>query len=183
VDRGPYSLLVLEKVAQLINAGYQVYPLRGNHEQILLDLKRRALYRFAKRQYTLQLLSKKRKLLPGIKAFLQAMPYYYETDTAYLVHAGFNHRLKKPLKGWRDMLWIRDFKYSKKKLKGKTVYHGHVPIKLDQVKADLKKNSNKIDLDNGCVRAEIDGYGKLLCLNIDSGKLYSQKNVDMVGSR
>jgi len=36
VDRGPDSMGVLETICNLIDAGYDVRPLRGNHDEMLL---------------------------------------------------------------------------------------------------------------------------------------------------
>ena len=37
VDRGPYSQEVLDYIMHLMDRGYHIFPLRGNHENDLLD--------------------------------------------------------------------------------------------------------------------------------------------------
>jgi serine/threonine protein phosphatase 1 len=180
IDRGSYSLLVLRKVWQLINEGYKIYPLRGNHEQLMLEFNREKGHKvsmFAERQNAAQLL-RKGELHPLIDHFFGMLPYYYETDKALLVHAGFDTMQKNPLSVWKDMLWIRSFVYDSKKLKGKTVIHGHVPSHWNVIESSLKVGARNIGIDNACVRAEVEGYGHLVCLDIDSGKLFRTKNVD-----
>lgn len=186
VDRGPYSFMVLDKIWQLLVAGYQVFPLRGNHEQLFLDFNREAspkLVGFAARQYALHLIENKNRLPVEADRFFAELPIYYETEKEFLVHAGFNTEQKNPLSEWKDMLWIRSFDYHKKKLKNKTVIHGHVPVTLGSIEKTLRREKSVVNLDNGCVKAAEAGYGRLVCLNIDSRELISQKNVDLVAFR
>ena len=183
VDRGPYSMLVLEKLISLLEDGYRVFPSLGNHEQIFLNLQKTAtedLLTFSKRQNTLHLLSKKYVLRKEVGCFLESLPYYYETENHFLVHAGFNMKIKDPFSDWQSMLWIRENMYSRNKLKDKTVIHGHVPKSLSVIKRSIKKAEKNICIDNGCVKAEATGYGKLICYELNSGKYTSKKNIDLV---
>lgn len=183
VDRGPYSYMVLEKIWQLLDRGYQIFPLRGNHEQLFLNFNRgnkRKLSALANRQYALHMLESGSSLMIEIDKFFGALPIYYETDIAFLVHAGFNTSRKDPFGEWKDMLWIRSYKYDEKKLKNKMVVHGHVPISYSTVAKRIDKRKKRINLDNGCIKAAVDGYGNLLCFNLDTYELFSQKNIDLI---
>jgi serine/threonine protein phosphatase 1 len=182
IDRGSYSLLVLQKVWQLLNEGYQVFPLRGNHEQLMLQFNREQGHKlniFAGRQNAAHLI-RNHELHPLLDHFLGILPYYYETDTCLLVHAGFDTQEKDPFKFWKDMLWIRSFEYDGRKLRNKTVIHGHVPVHMNVISSGLKVGVRKIGIDNACVRADVPGYGRLICLDIDSGQIYKTKNADAV---
>ncbi len=182
VDRGPYSYLVIEKIVQLINEGYAIFPLRGNHEQLFLNFNRenpRKLKTFAGRQYARHLLNETGHLPEFIDLFFSRLPYYYETDIAYLVHAGFNTRKINHFEEWKDMIWMRRFEYDKKKFKKKMVIHGHVPIPFDDISSAVVSANKNINLDNGCIRADILGYGRLVCLNMDTNEIISQKNKDL----
>jgi serine/threonine protein phosphatase 1 len=183
INRAPYSIYVIEKIAELLNEGFQVYPLRGNHEQLVLEFDltdARKLHALADRQYSMHLLDSNGKLPKQIRKFFSILPYYYELDRFLLVHAGFDTSLKNPLKGWKEMLWIRQMAYDSVKLSGKTVIHGHVPTQIDEIKKSIRKGSAEIKLDNGCIRASVPQYGSLICLKIDSGELLEQRNLDFV---
>jgi hypothetical protein len=78
------------------------------------------------------------------------------------------------------MLWTRDYKYNEKKLKNKTVIHGHVPTTMSSIKRSIKNREKNICIDNGCVKAEAIGYGKLICYELNSGTYSSRKNIDLV---
>lgn len=182
INRAPYSLYVIEHVAKLILEGYRVFPLRGNHEQLFLDFARHnplKLRTLALRQYSMHLLING-EMPQGIFDFFDVLPFYYETDKFLMVHAGFDTGKKNPLSSWNDMLWIRSYPYVKSKLKGKRVIHGHVPSTLDSIKRGIKQGKPDIKLDNGCIRAGVSGFGKLVCLEIDRNELYVQKNADFL---
>ncbi len=182
VDRAPYSFYVLNKVVDLILDGYQVYCLRGNHEQIFIELNQHItaeLFAFSKRQSSLHLLGKNYYLKPGVREFFEALPHYFETEKEFLVHAGFNVGLDNAFEDWRSMLWIRGFKYKSKKFKSKPVIHGHVPKIKKEIAFEVSAGRD-ICLDNGCVRAQVPGYGRLLCLDLDTLKLHSKKNSDLI---
>lgn len=183
INRGPYSFLVLDKIWQLLDRGYQIFPLRGNHEQLLLNFNRentRKIFTFASRQYASHLINSEGRLNSEVDKFFGNLPFYYETDIAFLVHAGFDTRLKNPFEGWKDMIWVRSFTYSEKRLKGKMVIHGHVPTELSSISNQIEKGLKIINLDNGCIRSGVSGYGKLLCFNMDSRELIAQKNIDLL---
>lgn len=182
VDRAPYSFYVINKVVDLILDGYQVYCLRGNHEQIFIELNQHItaeLFAFSKRQSSLHLLGKNYYVKPGIREFFGALPYYFETEKEFLVHAGFNTGLDNPFEDWRSMLWIRGFKYKSKKFKNKSVVHGHVPKIKKEIEFEISAGRS-VCLDNGCVRSRVPGYGKLVCLDLDSLKLNAKKNSDII---
>jgi serine/threonine protein phosphatase 1 len=164
IDRAPYSLYVIEKIAHLITEGFAVFPLRGNHEQLFLDYSASDPHKLeilSKRQYSAHLLID--GVLPrGIIRFFDCLPYFYETEDQLLVHAGFDTGKKNPLTAWQDMLWIRSYPYVKSKLKGKQVVHGHVPTPLDKIKRAIKSGKPDIKLDHGCIRSGVRGYGKLV---------------------
>jgi serine/threonine protein phosphatase 1 len=182
INRAPYSLFVIEKIAELLIEGYSVYPLRGNHEQLVLEFAKndeQKLVSLAERQYSRHLL--KNELLPkDIYKFFKTLPYFYELEDFFLVHAGFNTDVRDPFTAWRDMLWTRSMHYDKVKLKGKKVVHGHVPTTMSSIQKCISAQKPEIKLDNGCIRAGVYNFGRLVCLNLDSGELITKKNIDFL---
>ncbi len=183
INRGPYSTLVVLKIWQLLVDGYQVLPLRGNHEQLALEFNReqsQKLTFFAERQYSGQMIQPNGDLMTEMDAFFAMLPYYYETEKEFIVHAGFDTSEKTPLLLWKDMIWIRNFSYDERKLRGKRVIHGHVPEPYAVIEACAKRIAREVCVDNACVRAGFPGYGKLVCLDLDTGNLISAKNSDLL---
>ncbi len=181
IDRGPDSKGVLDFILNLIEKGYEIYPLRGNHEQMLLDVAKfdpKGLKSHARSCNILSLLEG-----DGIKAiyhdFLKKLSYYFELDDFYLVHAGFNFNLDQPLDDQHAMMWIRKFQVNESWQNGKPIIHGHVPTSLKEIKAALSHKKLAIPLDNGCVYAGIrEDQGNLICLNLDTFELIIQNSLD-----
>ncbi|OQY02679.1 MAG: hypothetical protein B6I20_06750 [Bacteroidetes bacterium 4572_117] len=129
IDKGPESKKSLNYIMELIKKGYAIYPLRGNHEQILLDTETndsKEILAWLMRRSPNML--KNGKLRKKHRIFLNSLPFYYELDNFFLVHANFNYEAKKPFKDKIAMLWKRKFDWDAKVLKKKTLIHGHQPI-------------------------------------------------------
>ena len=178
VNRGPFSNLVLDRVIDLLEAGYEIYPLRGNHEQAWLqyDKKgRKQSWGYGNRQNSLNLLNDDLRLRKRYSRLFNAMPYYYKTDRAYLVHAGFDFRSANPMRDFPKMLQIRNYPVDAERLGGRVIVHGHNPTPISRIEWALESGSHTIPLDNGCVwRKRGAQYGQLLCLDLDRFELWKQ---------
>lgn len=109
-DRGPYGDKVIDLILNLLQEGYPVFPLKGNHEQMLLDSVRR---RQTGTDSEIPRLHKHKELTDAegnIKMkyldFMSSLPYYFELDHYFLVHAGFNFSCDKPSNDFFSMIWI-----------------------------------------------------------------------------
>jgi len=186
LNRGPDSKGVIDYIMELQEDDYQVYPLRGNHEQMLLDSHERAKnyspeeMRLPSIQRGRGLKDAKRQLYPKYLHFLENLPYYYELDNCFLVHAGFDFTLADPLDDWNAMLWISDFAkgYNPHKIKHKRVIYGHQTTSIQAIEKAIRKKAPTIPLDNGCYKYNLDDYGHLCALNLDTWELIRQKNLD-----
>ena len=176
VNKGPNSAKVLNQILILQQEGYQLFFIRGNHEQIILNCKKKTL---GQRKRTLKSVNAL-KLLEGkkIKAeFLELIKksyHYIETDSHFLVHAGFNNQEENFLDP-KAMLQTRNFQYNNELCKGKQVIVGHTPSPFQKIKKDIKKKKSIVCIDNGCVNVNEEGQGSLLCLNLDTMQTHIQK--------
>jgi serine/threonine protein phosphatase 1 len=181
LNRGPYSDKVIDHIKKLIKNDYQIFPLRGNHEQLVLATHRTSpkhLQNYLKKQNSFQLLNPDGFLKNKYFNFLKILPYYYKLDNCYLVHAGFNFDVPEPFKDSRSMLWIRNFTANKTHLLDRFIVHGHDPKSMEEISRAIHFNNPIIPLDNACTQPERVGFGNLLCLNIDTKDLYVQPNID-----
>lgn len=186
LNRGPNSKGVIDYLIELIDDDFQVFPLRGNHEQMLLDSHEKAKnysaeeLRLPSIQRGRGLKDAKRQLYPKYLSFLASLPYYYELEDFYLVHAGFNCDIEKPLTDLQAMLWTRDFEagFAPEKTNHKRVICGHTTTPLSTIKQTVDDKAQVIRLDNGCYRHTLEGYGHLCALNLDTWELVCQKNID-----
>ena len=181
INRGPCSIEVIDAVLKLEEDGYSVFPLMGNHEETILHIireKPNELRMLLKSRNSLNLLNKHQRIKKRAFRFMRKLPYYYELDDFYLVHAGFNLQIEQPMTDTHAMVWIRNFSIEKK-LNKKRVYFGHTPTKYSKIHAAVEANAKSICLDNGCSHTYLGKeYGRLLCYDLDSRQLFKQKNID-----
>lgn len=180
VNRGPSSHEVLDKIIKLKEKGYQVYFIRGNHEQMVLNTIKKSV---GQRKRRLKGFNSSKLLDHGVlkkeyKNLLQDTQHYIETEDYFLVHAGFNHKAENPFEDRKGMMNIRKFKSKKSYLKGKTSIIGHTPKDISKIVRRIKKGKNKFYIDNGCANHKTREQGHLLCLDLDSHALIVQINID-----
>ncbi len=197
IDRGPDSVGVIDFILQLQESEYQVHALRGNHEQNFLDnyanfhqgiyqkyfLETVAMEKFDK------MLDTDRRLLPAYQQFFESLPFYFELDRFYLVHAGFEFQNHTIVDNYNAMIMLRRFTENPTR---KTIIHGHVVTNLSIIEHKVRNRSTIIPLDNGCYHGAairglqmpkllgnpLQNVGKLLALNLDTYELLEQKNID-----
>lgn len=185
IDRGPDSSGVLDIIIGLIDDGYNIFPLRGNHEQMVMDKAflggSNEVKTYLENNNSEDLLGKNKKMYAEYLNFFQKTVHYFELDNFYLVHAGFDFNARAPLEAYEEMLWIRQFEPDDKVLQGKILIHGHTPYLLDVIQDAVARKSPVIPLDNGCVfYGENEYLGNLLCLDLDNFELIIQENLDFV---
>jgi len=198
IDRGPSSKEVVDYVMFLQKEEYNIRTLLGNHEDYLIKSYEDELN--LKSIMGIKQTNKKKKewLFHGgkdtMKSFgisdlkdfpkeylewMKSLEYYIELDNFYLVHAGFNFKLKDPFEDKDSMLWIREYEIDKKKIGNKRIIHGHVPVSLEFIDLNIKNKSYQyIDLDNGCYMNKRDGFGNLVALELNSLEYKVQYNLD-----
>lgn len=185
IDRGPDSSGVLDIIIGMMEDGYNIFPLRGNHEQMVMDKAAldgsKEVRAYLENNNSEDLIGKNKKVRSEYLKFFHRTAYYFELDKFYLVHAGFDFKARDPLAAYEEMLWIRQFEPSDKVLNGKILIHGHTPYLLDVIKEAVARKSQVIPLDNGCVfHGENKYLGNLLCLDLDTFELFVQENQDYV---
>ena len=186
IDKGPESRKMLNYIIKLIDKGYGIYPLMGNHEQTLLDTEandsKQILVWLMRRSPDML---KEGRLRKKHRKFLNSLPYYYKLDNFFLVHANFNYQADKPFEDNEAMLWKRKFDRNDKILKKKTLIHGHQPENIDDIILSAKNRAKTIGLDNGVnyiKKHRIYDYkqmGNLCALNLDTFELIIQHNCEL----
>ena len=191
IDRGPDSKSVLDYIIYLIENNYNVYALRGNHEESILEAYKDydadsftlMLKRITK---TPELLDENNKLREKHLQFLENLPYYFELDNFFLVHGGFDLTKENPFTDYKSMinLYIDDDIYDTSILKGKKLIHGHKVTKIQIIENKISSNSQVIPLDNGCAYVkkhkifDVNEVGNLCCLDLDNFQLIQQRNIE-----
>lgn len=195
IDRGPSSKQVLDYLIELKNNGYQIYPLKGNHEEMLINAyldqssNNFLLWMMNGAETTFRSYGIEPSALMGEASlnelpeqhisFMRKMPYYYKLEKYILVHAGINFASEKPFEDYVSMVWCRDCENYLSASGGRTIVHGHTPIPLEFIQSSVDEGiAADINLDAGCVYTDMVGMGNLVALDLESLRIYSTENID-----
>ncbi len=186
IDRGEESPEVVEYVLQLRRRNPGVVCLRGNHEQMLLDLLDYGdpLWLIPEnggiqtlQQYGFDIDEHTASLAIGIPEshieFLRSLPFFYEDEKALYVHAGIAAG-KHPAECEPEVLmWTRDLNFFTL-YDGKPCFFGHTPARL--LPAEGVRNPGEIyvfgsaiGLDTGCTEEDC-----LSCLHVEAQVVYQK---------
>jgi len=188
IDRGPDSKGVLDIILRLMDDGYDVRPILGNHEDMLLSTLQGGADSLADAWlgndewggFTLRSfgVSSVQTIPRRYLDLLESMPCLQVDDDFVFVHAGLDMSLSDPIaETSRDcMLWGDMEAPDAGSLGGRLVVTGHVVATLAQIKKSLK--SSRIYLDNGAYKNQPPEYGHLVALNLDSMELICQPWLD-----
>ncbi len=188
IDRGPDSKGVLDLLISLSQNGFQVYPLRGNHEQMLLDsyhelplVEKNWLNNGGAITLESFGVTQAKKIPDHYISFFASLKNYIELENFILIHAGLNFKISNPFEDLPSMIWIRQYTVDPSKINNKILIQGHTPTSLEAIKKSitLRKNTHRIFLDNGCVYGSIHpDMGNLCCLNLEDMNLVYCKKID-----
>ncbi|MBO4581207.1 MAG: serine/threonine protein phosphatase [Bacteroidales bacterium] len=191
VDRGPHIKELLDYILLLQEKGYQIMPVKGNHEYFLCRAyqieqsgktkhwwNRSALKYIHSWQttggaYTLNSFGVQHAaLIPEhYIQWMLSLPCYYITPHAILTHAGLNCRAASPFEDTDTLLLGTSNCYTPQFLNGKYVIHGHNAISMEGI-VSMLNNINKhlyLCIDNGCVYAgRRPNCGHLMALDLDN---------------
>jgi len=179
IDRGNQSREVIDFIMDLIASGFNVTPLKGNHELMLTEALHNPvtlpLWMMNSGQTTLQSFGAEsiRDIPPEYIEYIEGLGYYHKSGDFIFVHAGFNDNLKDPFSDRYTMVWESGFTYKNPLLSDFTIIHGHRPKSLEYIKKQIKEKSKVIPIDSGCVYGKAMGYGFLSALEVNSMNLIS----------
>jgi serine/threonine protein phosphatase 1 len=184
IDRGPYSREVIDFIIDLREKEFNVVPLAGNHEQMLLDsiidIEMLPLWLMNSGMTTLESLhiSSLTEIDAKYISFFTDLHYFETEGDNIFVHAGFNDNAADPFTDINGMIWQSRTAYSNPAFSGKRIIHGHRPKTIAHVKKLIAEGSPVIPIDTGCVYDEEDGYGYLSAIELYSMELISIKRLE-----
>ncbi|MCB0852977.1 MAG: serine/threonine protein phosphatase [Bacteroidetes bacterium] len=202
IDRGPDSKGVLDYVMNLQEAGYKVFCVKGNHEEMMVNAVQNnedvAMWLYNGGQESLASFGTEDpgEIPPKYLNFIHNMAFFYEVDEYILVHAGLNFvgnssdkegnqflwKMHNPLTDLHSMLWIRwwyediDWNW----LQDRVVVHGHTPIVTNEIwdMYDYLEEDQVLDIDNGCFARYKEGMGQLCAFDLVNRDLFFQVNIE-----
>jgi serine/threonine protein phosphatase 1 len=189
VDRGPNSKGVVDKIISLKKEGYKIFPIRGNHEQMLISDHNaetvKGWYDMADEELKNSFGIKNLTELPiQYIEFCKSLPFYIMEDNFIAVHAGINFIFDNPLEHSEDILWIRDWydKVNYDWLQKRKIIHGHTPQTRQEIEEQFKclDETKILNIDCGVYSSasKIHGLGYLCAFDLTNRKLYFQENIE-----
>jgi serine/threonine protein phosphatase 1 len=184
IDRGPDSIGVLDYLLKLRESGFDIRPLRGNHEEMLLyavaDPTSRNMWYGNGGWGTLKQLGidSPEAIPQRYIGFLNSLPYLIITEDYVFVHAGLDFQADNPLQDTppQFMLWSRDRLVNPSNIGNRTLVTGHTVMPLFAIQGSL--STHHITLDNGCYDKGELSCGALVALNLDTRELLVQENIE-----
>lgn len=182
IDRGPDSKGVIDLVLQ-ISDNIDCVFMRGNHEQMLLDVQDGVNGQLWLRNGGVQTMKSYKSHVPKIDFTSQHYHFYRNTEIVQtwrdyiFVHAGMLSFLSvaeqlENEENYHTFLWERqhikatEFEWEKKVVFGHTPVH--TPIHDDY----------RIGIDTGCVFKHLPGYGRLCAVLLPEEKFVFEKCID-----
>jgi serine/threonine protein phosphatase 1 len=182
IDRGGDSKGVVDFILGLRRKNFQIYTLRGNHEQMLLDSEdgedEFSLWMMNGGELTLKSfrVDSIKELDPAYIDFFRQTRFFIRENDFITVHAGLNFNIEDPLEDKDSMLWIRNFKVNRSYLNDKLLIHGHTPRKREYIIS--QRFEGAFNLDGGCVYKHTEGMGNLFAMNYYEKELVEVRNID-----
>lgn len=181
IDRGKKSKEVIDLILQLNRYGYQIYTIRGNHEQMMLDAidneAAMGIWMMNGGKVTMQSFGIKslNDLSEIYVSFLNQTEFYLKTEQYIFAHAGLNFEIENIFEDKEAMLWVRDSNPQQPALGNKLMIHGHTPETLKYI---LNQKGNCINIDGGCVYIHIKHLGNLVAIDLNERKFISVSNCE-----
>jgi len=182
VDRGPDSKGVLDTIMGLMDSGYDVTPVRGNHDDMMLSAITDVDDDFARSWFGDWCdsfgIDDPTKVPEKYIAFLKSLPLIVVEHDYVLVHAGLAFNACDPIAESQPchMLWQESGVPDKRRLGGRVTVTGHLIKPLREIKHSL--STDRIYLDNGAYTANLPEMGNLVALNLDTKELIIQPWLD-----
>lgn len=188
IDRGPDSAGVLDTVLNLREAGFDVRPIRGNHEDMLLrnlsgdhdPWSPHWLEQFGEPTLTSFGIRNLFELPDRYRNLLQSLPLLALENDYLFVHAGLAFNLSDPIHDshQQNLLWHESGIPDRNRLGGRIAVTGHTFRPLHQIEASLR--TERIFLDNGAYTGQVPNLGNLVSLDLERKKLIVQPWLDSV---
>jgi len=185
INKGPDAKGVIDLIWRMEKEGYNLQCLRGNHEQLLLDLRDGIISRdgFDARGGYATFDSFQVQHATAIPQpyfnWIEGLVHYKELPGYILVHAGLDFSLEDPLTNLDAILNIKDFPVDPVWLNGRKILHGHNPKPLHEILEIVQDPAAiEIPLDAGCVYTDRPGQGFLVALELTNWDLYHTPNAE-----
>ena len=178
INKGENSKTVIDTIFKLQEAGFQIYPIKGNHEQSFLiayGCGFEFFVNYLEKNNADEFLDSEIEIYLD---FFDQLEYCYDLGDFSISHSEFLINEKSLYRGMRGLFSQVNFLIEDDYLKNKKQIVGHAVHTIDNIKSDIANNNSIIYLDSGCVYHYVEELGYLTALNLDTNELVIQKNID-----
>jgi serine/threonine protein phosphatase 1 len=178
IDRGKKSKEVIDYIIELQEKEFDIVPLMGNHEALLLNTfeNEKNISKWIQNGGNETLKSFEIKSIKNIDLkylkFFKELKYYYSLNEFLFVHAGFNDNIINPFTDFYSMLWKCKKSYNNPLLTDKTIVHGHNPVSVSKCNDMIQCKLSVINIDTGCVYKDNVGFGRLTAFECNTGRIF-----------
>lgn len=182
IDRGPDSKGVIDLVLQISDVVDCVF-LRGNHEQMLLDVQDGTNAILWMKNGAVQTMKSYKSKVPKIDFTSPHYHFYRNTELVQtwrdyvIVHGGMlsfvpiEDQIENEF-GHSSFLWEREHIHATEFAWDKKVVFGHTPVQ------NPIHDEHRIGIDTGCVYKHLPGLGRLCAVLLPEEKFIFQKCID-----
>ena len=175
IDRGRDSKGVLDTIFLLLESGFNIDCLLGNHEKMFLDAQsdlnslNQWLLNGGNKTLLSFLTSSIEKIPSKYVNLIKEFKYYLEIEGFVLVHAALNMKIDDPFTDTYTMLWERNPEklLSEVWLEKRKLIHGHSPQSQQEILDAISNNERIICVDNGAYLKK-PGYGTTCILQLET---------------
>lgn len=185
IDRGPESRSVLDTLMRLVENGYDIVVLRGNHEDMLLrtlsgnhdGYSSSWIGWWGERTLNSFGVSSPSDIPGKYIDFINSMPLYHETVDYIFVHASLLISEKPVIETPPQiMLWGQQWLGREALPCGRRIVSGHQIVSRTTLQETL--SSHHFLIDNGCFCGRGPEKGNLVALNLDTLEVTAQPLID-----
>lgn len=180
IDKGGRSKEVIDAIIELQNEGYQLFPIRGNHEQAFLDAYHQGFDFFMEYLVTNNTEDFLDDDIEAYLTYFSSFEYCYDLGDWLACHSEFLINERSIYRGMRGMFSRVNFQIKEETILEKRQITGHFVTTTSQIETSIKNKNSVIFLDNGCVYADNEELGYLAAFDLDTEELFLQKNVERV---
>ena len=177
IDKGDKSNKVVDFIMEFQERGFDIIPLMGNHEAMLLDAfeDEKNISKWIQNGGNETLKSFEIRSLKDMESkymkFFNDLRYYYAFEDYLFVHAGFNDDLPNPFTDYYSMLWKCKESYTNPLIANKSIIHGHKPISISNCEKRVLSKFDVINIDTGCVYNDKEGFGRLTAYDCNNQRI------------
>jgi serine/threonine protein phosphatase 1 len=175
IDRGPDSKGVLDTIILLLENGFNLDCLIGNHEQMFLDAKLNTnnlnqwLINGGDKTLSSFLTGSIEKIPSKYYNLINGFKYFFEHENCIFVHAALNMKIEDPFSDIDTILWERNpIEYVDEIWLGhRKLIHGHNPQSQKEILRAIENNEKVICIDNGAYMSK-SGYGSVCVMQLET---------------